>query len=124
MNEVQERDQKLLNASEDLKRIIQEVVVRRELAVFERNRLEVVIRGMGEGVIVVNQEKEIELINNRAKEMLGYPADEDLPEEYRRSFVAQLWDESEYKLTRISLWGRCFPVLKLSNFITKNNQRK
>ncbi|MFH1791728.1 MAG: PAS domain S-box protein [Candidatus Omnitrophota bacterium] len=81
MNKIQERDQRLLDTSEELKS--------------EKIRLDTIIRQMGEGVIVINEKKEIELINNRAKEILGYGPHEEIPVGYRKFFILRLWKELE-----------------------------
>tara|TARA_Y100000031_G_scaffold139371_1_gene166019 strand:- start:683 stop:2227 length:1545 start_codon:yes stop_codon:yes gene_type:complete len=79
MNEIQEKDQRLLNTAINLKD--------------SNMRLDTIIQQMGEGIIVINEKKEIELINKRAKEMLGYKGDQKIPASYKKFFVLQLWKE-------------------------------
>lgn len=107
MNQIQEKDQRLLDASEELKAANEELIAtNEELAVSrdeleaqkafilaERDRLGTVIRQMGEGVIVINEKNEIELMNQRAKEMLGYGLSEEMPLSYKKFLVLQLWKE-------------------------------
>ena len=78
MNEVQEKDQKLLNTAEELQNakdeleiVLNEVEARRQFEVSERDRLKIILEQMGEGVLVINGSWYIELINDKAKELLG-----------------------------------------------------
>ncbi len=59
----------------------------------QRQRLETIIREMAEGIIVVNEAKEIELINRQALCMLGYEAEGKLPAGYEKFLVETLFRE-------------------------------
>jgi len=107
MNEVQEKDQRLLDTTEELKAINQELqssrdeleatlnelAAQKEFLSADKERLDTIVRQMGEGVLVINEDKEIELINDKAKEILGYAEQEVIPDGYKKFFILQLWKE-------------------------------
>lgn len=100
MNEIQEKDQRLFDATEQLKAAkdeleaaLHQTEAQRENILAERDRLDTIIQQMGEGVMVINEKKETELINERAKEILGYGHVGDIPIGYKKFFVLQLWKE-------------------------------
>ncbi|NQT90541.1 MAG: PAS domain S-box protein [Candidatus Omnitrophica bacterium] len=86
MNLIQEKDQRLFDTSEELKNTNSELIT-------ARDRLEIIVNQMGEGLLVINDKKEIELINDRAKEILGFGKRSAVPEGYKKLFVLQLWKE-------------------------------
>lgn len=89
MNDVQERDQRLLDTAEEL--------------VKQRNRLNAIVQGMGEGVLVINEKREIDLMNETAKELLGYGRDEEVPDSYKKFFVLQLLREMQAAESKAAL---------------------
>ena len=107
MNEIQEKDQRLLDATEqlehtneelraskdELESTLNQLEAQQEHVLAERDRLDTIIRQMGEGLLVINEQREIELINDRAKEILGYTAMKNIPLGYKKFFVLQLWKE-------------------------------
>ncbi len=100
MNQIQEKDQRLLNTNEELKiakdeleSLLNEVEAQRGQVIDEKNWLDTIIHQMGEGVIVINNNKEVELINDRAKELLGYSETKEIPRSYKKFFILQLWRE-------------------------------
>lgn len=97
MNQLQEKEQKLLDANEELKATNEELTAQGELLLTERNRFEDIIHELGEGVIVINDKNEIEIINKRAKEVLGYTEDQEIPDGYKKFFVLQFWKELNSK---------------------------
>jgi len=93
MNELQERDQRLLDASEELRSSLSEVEYQRELALTQRNRLEAIIHSIGEAIFVINEKREIELMNEKAIEIFGFSQTGELSEGYKKLFIMQLWKE-------------------------------
>jgi PAS domain S-box-containing protein len=93
MNEIQEKDQRLLDTNEELEAALHQAEAQRELVLAERNRLDAVIQGMGEGVLVIDKKKDVELMNERAKEILGFSDQGEIPEGYKKSFILRLWKE-------------------------------
>jgi signal transduction histidine kinase len=88
MNELQERDQKLFDVKEEL------VLANREIA-RQKGRLDTIIREMGEGVMVISESNEIEIINDMALRTLGYNAVSEMPSGFKRFFTLYLRKELE-----------------------------
>jgi len=100
LNVVQEKDQRLFNVNEELNEAkikleatLVEVEKQRLEVVADRDRFSSVIEQMGEGVMVINQVREISWMNHRAKELLGYREVNQVPEAYQKMFVLRLWKE-------------------------------
>ncbi len=107
MNDVQERDQKLLDftlelrasnaellaAQQKMSGMLSDLQAQSEILMHERNRLKIILEQMAEGVLVISHRREVELINGRAKEIMGYGKEENLPEGYKNLFVLRLWKE-------------------------------
>ena len=94
MNMLQERDQRLYDAGMELE--AQKAVIESE-----KDRLEVILERIGEGLIVINEDRDIDLINDRAKEILGYTRESGIPESYKKFFLLQLWKEMHENKTAI-----------------------
>jgi len=94
MNVIQEKDQRLYDTTIEMK-------AQQDLLQAEKDRLEVILEQMGEGLMVINEHKEISLINNQAKDILGYAKDAEIPEGYKKFFVLQLWKEMHESKTSI-----------------------
>jgi len=72
-----------------------ELEVKQEFISSEKDRLQTIIQQMGEGVLVVNSGMEIEMVNDRARELLGYSKGEKISNGYRRFLTTELYKELE-----------------------------
>ena len=80
MNDLQERDQRLFDVNDELERA--NIEIERE-----RTRLNAIIAGMGEGVLVTNEKNNIEIMNAKALQLFGFSSLEEMPDGYRKFFV-------------------------------------
>ncbi len=102
MNDLQEKEQRLLDANDDLEKTklsleqaLMEADDNQLELQSERARLKDILQQLSEGVIVIDKNKNVEMINERAKEILGFDPAEEIPQGYQRFLVLQLWKEME-----------------------------
>ncbi|MBU1922593.1 PAS domain-containing protein [Patescibacteria group bacterium] len=92
-DKLSEVNKELLESRDELEATLNQLEAQRQLLLFEKNRLQTVIQHMGEGVLVIDSEKNIESMNERAKEILGFEGERDMPIGYKMSFILKLWKE-------------------------------
>lgn len=93
MNQIQEKDQRLSDASHEMQALNRVLAEKERVVAIERNRLNSIIQEAGEGILIINEKNEIETINRKVNEILGYRADQKIPEGYQKFFILQLWKE-------------------------------
>jgi len=95
-------------ACDNLEITLDEVDSQRHMASSERDRLDTIIQQMSEGVMVIDARRNIEIMNDKAKELLGYSRGDTIPDSYQKMFILQLWKElsaskSKYSLKEIKI---------------------
>ncbi|MBN1169232.1 PAS domain-containing sensor histidine kinase [Candidatus Woesebacteria bacterium] len=134
----------LESTKEELQRALNEEQQLREALKDERDRINAIVSSMGEGLLVVSSDYNIEMINPAAERLLGvkaqevvgkpwheitkaYAGDSEIPFEDRMSVnvlragatVVTELDDDHYYLT---LSGKKFPVTSVTTPIVKNGQ--
>lgn len=84
--EIKEKDKKLSVAYEEIER-------QKAIAANEKIRLNAIIEEMGEGVLVINDDREIEIINKRALGILGYENLSVIPAGFKIFLISELQHE-------------------------------
>lgn len=93
LNKLQEKDQRLMDAYEKLSSSQEEMQDSLHKIEVQRDQLAVILQEMGEGLLVIDADRNIELANAHALRILGYDRLEDIPTGYQKFFVLQLWKE-------------------------------